>query len=82
MTEIIANAGWLRIVKYNNAKDNSRYKVQLKTGFFFPKWRDVCFGPYGPYQIGTVEFTIRSIAEELYEKCREKGYSYTKRGVC
>lgn len=71
--EIIHHEGWLRFVK-----EGDRYRVQVRRWF---RWRDVTFGPFGPYMVGMTCFTIRPIAEDCFNDCLAHGEAYTRRGA-
>ncbi|WP_372647780.1 hypothetical protein [Draconibacterium sp.] len=65
---------WLRMVLY----ETGEYAVQIRHWF---RWRDVTFGPYGPFTVGLSRFSVRWVLEESYNECVRNKKSYTLRGA-
>lgn len=71
--EIIFDESWIRLIK-----DEYGYKVQYKKWW---RWKDICFGAFGPYKTGLVYFKNFPIIESEFITCLSEGKRYTLSGV-
>lgn len=59
-----------------------KFVVQLQVRRWFrKKWKDITFGPYGPFPIGVKEFTYWVAIRDEYARCCHYDKNYSLRGV-